>query len=1043
MPNVQLENALQPMDRKQDISLWQEPDISKLKSREKKRYHKCKSAIKAYFTTGAPLEKITSRYHIPTSVLLNLAEKCLMQHADGTPWGFRALHPRVQVIDHTPHTPPPQQEVVPPGEDRADLDKEESTGVEASSSVATPEDSTMPIAETVHDEKEYDTGEYQAITPALPDSSFDANVPGTPLPPVLEDSTTAQEEPPGEELTVADEAPGEEHEAQEVEEIPASAETEEEHEAQEVEEILASTETEEAIAEVERLLKAHEEVDIEDESTWTCDVEEVKQERSRARVTIPIPVVALEPNGHRVTGLVPFLPSGTYRKQAYASLEKKAAQRRLIVKHWQRAAQDKKRHRHFQQILILTVLVALLALSLVPTGAGLAAYSVYNNVNHIVHDGINHLLNVESILHISKSDPTAILNPTKLQQSQHEFEVAESDFVQLQQMVNQPEVQSAISQFAQPYSNKLDMALSLIRAAVDLSRMGKELCGVALMGANIIHGSPLATSSTKPLISPTDISTIEGGLAHALYYIGDIRLQLSHVSINNLPISNAQKAKITSLLPLLPRAEDMITQAQGLIGPVSWLLGVGQQRRFLVQTMDTAELRPGGGFTGDYGILQIYDGRMSHLSLTDVTLLDYAGNGSELGRTAPAAYGWMTFPNFGLRDANLSGDFPTTARLALQVFQDEGGGPIDGDIAFTPVLIGHILDETGPLKVPAYNETITSKNLEDRLHYYQQDFSAIAREKQISGNYSHSGRKAFASTLAQLLLDRVRHLPMNKLIVVAKGVIKDIQSRDLEIYFTNPVVESWLVEHGYSDSIDTFSQQDGFMVVQGNYSISKASQYVHTTLQDQVQFDAQGNATHNLTITLDYQQKGPVYGYDTYADYIRVYAPQSATFISGDGFDSGHLLCNPGPPGNNTGPTAPVSGCGQYNSFFPSDTRYCPNGNYSLGIEWGTTPWPIDSIGPPTEMKSDLPGRAMWGGMTLTPKNCISYITLSWVVPHAVRKVHGQPSYTILVQKQSGVTPTIELTIDASAIKGLPSFQFTGDITVDKAFTLVPRPPKK
>ena len=85
----------------------------------------------------------------------------------------------------------------------------------------------------------------------------------------------------------------------------------------------------------------------------------------------------------------------------------------------------------------------------------------------------------------------------------------------------------------------------------------------------------------------------------------------------------------------------------------------------------------------------------------------------------------------------------------MQVFQDEGGGPVDGDIAFTPTLIGHIIDVTGPIKVPEYNETITSKNLEERLHYYQQDFSAIAREKQISGNYSTSGRKAFTSTLGQ------------------------------------------------------------------------------------------------------------------------------------------------------------------------------------------------------------------------------------------------------------------------------------------------------
>jgi len=60
-----------------------------------------------------------------------------------------------------------------------------------------------------------------------------------------------------------------------------------------------------------------------------------------------------------------------------------------------------------------------------------------------------------------------------------------------------------------------------------------------------------------------------------------------------------------------------------------------------------------------------------------------------------------------------------------------------------------------------------------------------------------------------------------------------------------------------------------------------------------------------------------------------------------------------------------------------------------------------------------------------------------------VQKVHGQPSYSILVQKQSGVTPTIELSIDASAIKGLKPFQFKGDIITDKSFTLAPLPAKK
>src|SRR5207245_7712918 len=143
----------------------------------------------------------------------------------------------------------------------------------------------------------------------------------------------------------------------------------------------------------------------------------------------------------------------------------------------------------------------------------------------------------------------------------------------LQQLMSRPDLYSMIKQFSPQYGNKLDLAQSLIRVALDVSRMGKELCDVALVGADIIHSSPLAVGSTKPLISASDVLAIEGSMIHALYYIGDIRLQLSHVSIKDLPISDAQKAQITSVLPLLPKAEAMITQAQSLIDPISWLLG--------------------------------------------------------------------------------------------------------------------------------------------------------------------------------------------------------------------------------------------------------------------------------------------------------------------------------------------------------------------------------------------------------------------------------------------------------------------------------------
>src|SRR3954466_5148793 len=113
------------------------------------------------------------------------------------------------------------------------------------------------------------------------------------------------------------------------------------------------------------------------------------------------------------------------------------------------------------------------------------------------------------------------------------------------------------------------------------------------------------------------------------------------------------------------------------------------------------------------------------------------------------------------------------------------------------------------------------------------------------------------------------------------------------------------------------------MVVQANIIISKASQYVHTTEQDHIVLDASGGATHTLTVTLNYQQTGPVYGFDTYADYMRIYTAQAAQLLGGHGFDSGQCYSNgnkgccaanvakSSPKGDKT-PATNDTGCGQY-----------------------------------------------------------------------------------------------------------------------------------
>ena len=1089
MSSVRVDISPAITTRKRDISSWVEPDISRLSARGHRRYNKRKNAVQDYFTTDLPLEEITLQHHLSSEILNRLVEQSCMQHEDGMLWGYRALVPGTIVIDHAP-VPDSKESLLPP--------KQGDTLTEDS-----PEDviDGMPC---ISEQAPFDEGidapieddEDTAQRPAVKIAS--ATVPLAPLATAsLNGNDTHQTdvvEVRGEDTVVPTGETNDQENAVEIEDSlsidnapmleTARVEEEVENSAPGLinSEIDKGEEDEEAVVKddvesEERVIGGDDPSGEDDEegedSSQTVSVgpenaiceEEIEEEGTRlqeekldAGGDEPTITNFSDPPEDTISStemvvresLIPaILPLyGKGRKRI--DIKKVAQTRRSIRKRWIHEVQSRRQQRQFRSIVATTVVASLMFVVFLPLGTGLAAYSTYNSIRNVALDGVDHLLAVKTLLPISKSDPTAALDAKKLQQAQLEFSAAESDFVQLQQLVNRSDVQSAIQQFAPQYSSKLDMAQRLVQVGIDVSRMGKEVVGVALLGANIMHSSPLANGNTKPLITSTDISNAEGVLIHDQYFINDIQMQMSQVSIKDLPISTTQKKELSSVMALMPKVQDYISQGQGLIGIVAWLLGVDHTRHFLVQTMDNGELRPGGGFTGMYGLLSIQNGRMAPFSLQDVTELDYAGNGMELGRQAPPQYSsWMKFGYWGLRDANLSGDFPTTAKLAMQVFQEEGGGPVDGNIALTPAVIAHVLNVIGPIKVPQYNETITAQNLEDKLHYYQQDFGAIRLQRQITGTNNAATRKAFTSLLGHLLLDKVRHEPVKVLVKIMQNAVKDIQSRDLEIYFTNPLAESWMVQHGYSGGMSTFSKQDGFMVVQSNISISKASQYVHTTEQDNVSFDAQGGAYHNLTITLDYKQTGPVYGYDTYADYIRVYAPANAQLQGGDGFDSGKALCiaksptsNTGgqttpPPVNGTGTTPPTGDqCAQYASSFPSNARYCPNGNYSLGLRGLGSTWPVDSLGGPTELTTDLPGRAMWGGLTLTPKNCISTITIQWYVPNAVKHVSGQPSYSILVQKQGGYIPTVQITVDTSAVPGLKPLNFRGDIAADRLFAL-------
>jgi len=134
------------------------------------------------------------------------------------------------------------------------------------------------------------------------------------------------------------------------------------------------------------------------------------------------------------------------------------------------------------------------------------------------------------------------------------------------------------------------------------------------------------------------------------------------------------------------------------------------ERRFLVLLQNNMELRPGGGFLGQYAILKIKNGGITSSFFEDANLLD-----QRITANVPAPYPFkrmIGIKNWKFRDSNFSPNFPTNVEKAKYFYRLAGGNnSFDGVIAINSNVLSDVLKITGPITVPGYLDEFTSENV--------------------------------------------------------------------------------------------------------------------------------------------------------------------------------------------------------------------------------------------------------------------------------------------------------------------------------------------
>jgi len=667
---------------------------------------------------------------------------------------------------------------------------------------------------------------------------------------------------------------------------------------------------------------------------------------------------------------------------------------RLVAATPAHATPLRKRRHGWGRLVTLAVLIAI-TLALIP-----APILAYNSTMALAKDGVAHLKNAEVDFKALASAPTDVVLITDAQQ---ELQRAHDDFAQLQQRVS---LVSPAALFPR-VGGKVSAAGKLAPLAAQGTQAGILACD-ALKTLVVGLKDPLGASGG---LTSADMSQIISDVdqIHALY--GQMAPVIQSLTPNDLSLDPRLAPLVESLRARLPEVTRLLNDLDGLAHAAPQLLGVGKPATYLVEVLDSSELRPTGGFIGNFGALTIDSGRLSpNFHISDITLIDssvkFATAPYRQYIPIPAQYKWLnavfvnpTGNSWSLRDSNLDPNYPTAAQnalslysrllpdaqknlaaqgSALKLYDPAKSGAFAGVITLNLGLFQQALAITGPITIPQFHQTVTASNFVSLIHSYALGPNATGPDNKACGVTSCS--KVFTSEVVQAFMAKVKsNLPlyMGKM---GKLLYDSLRTKDVEVYFTAPQAQQMLSDLSLSATVAAPTTGDSVFEVDANVAANKDNYFLKYQMADQITIDQAGAATHSLAWSYTWPNNPATLketfaaGSPDYFAYSRVYAPLSASLRDQSG----------------------LMGFGSSVAF----------------------------------------GRQVYSGNVTVSYGQTSRYGLSWKVPDAVTHDSAGYHYHLIFQRQAGITWPLRLSVSLPSCATMSGAPVTSGLTAQDRVTV-------
>lgn len=325
---------------------------------------------------------------------------------------------------------------------------------------------------------------------------------------------------------------------------------------------------------------------------------------------------------------------------------------------------------------------------------------------------------------------------------------------------------------------------------------------------------------------------------------------------------------ISSLLPITKDEQKELSVLNTLVE--NFTKKDGKTKTFMLLLQNNMELRPGGGFLGQYAIIKIKDGEVLSSYFEDANLLD-----QRIQAKIPTPYPFermMQLKNWKFRDSNFSPDFPVNVDKAKYFYRlsGRGSGSFDGVIAINSQVLNDVLKLTGPITVPGYATEFNSENAFLKLE------EIVEKQYIMNPEIDTQNRKAIMKKMLPIIIDKLFTLGnISKLVELAH---QEFRSKNVMVNFADENLQALSSSVSWTGEMNEVWDGDYLMMVDANMGALKTDYYMKREINYDIDLTSE-KPTVNLNII--YKNTAPYGDWRTsdYHTYMRLYLPKGAKLL--------------------------------------------------------------------------------------------------------------------------------------------------------------------